>query len=367
MELSYARLETALRGHLRIDPDRMGTFKSRIKQLQRLGFPEGVNIGRGEKMVYNASHLFQLATAFELIGAGLPADRATKIVTHNWRQFACAFATSVYALRRRNHDTQVWAWVIARTFGDLQTEPYADGKMDLTSFPDYARVAVGDDSGMQWQLMKSMDYRRCHAYILLPIEDLTASILKSAEVAGCPQIRLDPEFSDWLPGQEDEDLGYWYFVDTFSPWEELTTAKAQPEIWTTASILQNRAVQNALKWQREHAPVEPKPIIKEMAATIVDTLSEKQVEVLLDGGDDGWESQYAFQDLVEMSIFIKINGDLRVTPLGAAVMDIALERFPRPRNKPEEPIVEEEVTAGILIEHQADDAADGTEAANGND
>jgi hypothetical protein len=91
VELTYRQLEAILAAYMAVHPDKIGTFRSRLKQLQRLEFPAGVNIGRGVRMTYTASHLLQLAVAFELIGTGLAAKAATDLVNAFWDRFEAAF------------------------------------------------------------------------------------------------------------------------------------------------------------------------------------------------------------------------------------------------------------------------------------
>lgn len=91
MQLSYSQLEAVLAAYMGVHPDRMSTFRSRLKQLQRLEFPPGVNIGRGSRMTYSATHLLQLAVAFELLGLGIPAGEATRLTMEHWAKFTAAF------------------------------------------------------------------------------------------------------------------------------------------------------------------------------------------------------------------------------------------------------------------------------------
>jgi hypothetical protein len=88
--LSFGMLERALVTALRVDPERTDTFRARLKQLQRLGFPPGVNVGRGTKMSYSTEHLLQLMFAFELISTGLPAKTATEMVLQGWQRIRSA-------------------------------------------------------------------------------------------------------------------------------------------------------------------------------------------------------------------------------------------------------------------------------------
>ena len=88
--MTFGGLERALLTTLRVDPDKTETFRARLKQLQRLGFPPGVNVGRGTKMSYGTEHLVQLMFAFELISTGIPAKTATEMVLQGWGRIRSA-------------------------------------------------------------------------------------------------------------------------------------------------------------------------------------------------------------------------------------------------------------------------------------
>jgi hypothetical protein len=85
--IGFSYVERHLRHMFDVAEADRARFLGRIKQLQRLGFPEGVNIGRGEKLDYTLRHLFQMAVAFELINSGITAKPATRIVSENWGKF----------------------------------------------------------------------------------------------------------------------------------------------------------------------------------------------------------------------------------------------------------------------------------------
>lgn len=115
----------------RIHPDKAGMFLARVKHLRRLGFPEGANTGSGKHVEYSLEQTFQLVIAFELIGAGLPPQRAIQITMSDWPRIrgwiAMAaepptpdrriyFVTMVDALRDMSvegasHDVRTWEMV----------------------------------------------------------------------------------------------------------------------------------------------------------------------------------------------------------------------------------------------------------------
>lgn len=83
--MTYAELFKILSEIFVVPVGHTSTFESRVKQLQRLGFPKGVRIGRGQKMDYTDKMLWELAVCFELINSGLPAATAVQAVQHGWK------------------------------------------------------------------------------------------------------------------------------------------------------------------------------------------------------------------------------------------------------------------------------------------
>lgn len=189
MELSYRQLEATLAAHLRIKPDRIGTFRARIKQLQRLEFPSGVNIGRGAKMIYGADHLVKLAFAFELIGAGFPAMLATTVTESNWRKIGAAVATDYRNRMRLFFDESIYVRLIVRTLSEIQ--------FDHLSQSDIG-VYVEDHTALA-SILKRRSDRAANAYTIICITDFANRLMKLAdEVGGVPHALYDSEVIAWL-------------------------------------------------------------------------------------------------------------------------------------------------------------------------
>jgi hypothetical protein len=210
MELTYGQLEATLVTHFRVHPDRVGTFRSRIKQLQRLQFPPGVNVGRGAKMVYTGEHLLMLTTAFHLIGSGLPAQSATALVAAHWDHFSAGYALAALQERRikparPNKIEPVLAVLVVSVFHDIQFE---QGDPDTVA----ASVGIFDKPALegQWSLSK---HNRNHARWVLSISAILTRVLRIAkESAGVESNEFDHEFHDWLP---KDDLGSINFRDHY--------------------------------------------------------------------------------------------------------------------------------------------------------
>jgi len=186
VDLSYRQLELILAAYLSVHPDKIGTFRSRMKQLQRLEFPAGVNIGRGVRMTYNAEHLLQLAVAFEVIGTGLAAKAATDLVSGYWERFQAAFG--------RAHRLQVYG-SDAETFVCIEGKPPIEPEQansdivcvhDLASLTEYVLCATGH----RLPLRAGM--------ILIRADSLLVRVTQLArDVGQVPHARWAPEYAVW--------------------------------------------------------------------------------------------------------------------------------------------------------------------------
>ncbi len=175
MELSYGQLEATLAMHLGIHPDRVTTFRARIKQLlQRYHFPPGSNVGRGEKMRYSATHLFQLVAVFEMINAGMPAGSATEIVESKWRNFACGFGLAVRHRQRKEFAQLVFIRVMNSTLVELQ------GHRDRAEIPN---VYVEDETSLA-RILKRNEDRIANSYLILCATDVVFSTVDALKRAG---------------------------------------------------------------------------------------------------------------------------------------------------------------------------------------
>lgn len=83
MEFGFATVDAILSRINMIRADAGTAFAARLKHLQRLGFPEGVNTGRGHAAVYNIGHLCDLNSALQLIQLGYLPERAIVSVRKN--------------------------------------------------------------------------------------------------------------------------------------------------------------------------------------------------------------------------------------------------------------------------------------------
>ena len=199
MEMSYKQVETALTSYLRIKPDRLMTFRSRIKQLQRLSFPPGVNIGRGVRMAYNAEHLYKYAIAFELMGVGFPAQFVVSIIRKHWKALATGFALA--QINDLLHDNDpVFARLALRTMNDIQFGEYRD--------PDHTSITIEDRQYFEFANARPSESSPfCFPIIFL--SSLRSRLVKEAqERAGVTQARFDDEVLGWRNDDTSWDLRF---------------------------------------------------------------------------------------------------------------------------------------------------------------
>lgn len=96
--LTFGQVEAILATMEGVHDDRRGALQSRLKQWQKMGFPEGVNVGRGVRATYGADQLFQLVYMVELLRVGLTPDRAIETVTAAWDTIRSGIIETVHCL-----------------------------------------------------------------------------------------------------------------------------------------------------------------------------------------------------------------------------------------------------------------------------
>jgi len=81
----YAQVERALAALHEADPTaQKGPLRGRIKHLQRLGIPLGLQPGRGKSIDYGYDEVFQFAICLELAEFGVDPVTIKSILEENW-------------------------------------------------------------------------------------------------------------------------------------------------------------------------------------------------------------------------------------------------------------------------------------------
>lgn len=63
------------------------TFRARLKQLKKLGIPVGINPGRGKKILYHKSEIYQWALCLEFMQFGIDPSVICGWIEADWMKF----------------------------------------------------------------------------------------------------------------------------------------------------------------------------------------------------------------------------------------------------------------------------------------
>ena len=201
MKLSYRQLEATLAAYLNVNPDKIGTFRSRMKQLQRLEFPAGVNIGRGVRMTYSAEHLLQLAVAFEVIGTGLAAKAATDLVNQFWNRFQAAFGR---AHKRLSYGSEPETFVCLAGRPPVEAERSFLDEVTVHDLPSLSETVLAVDA-LNTPMRAGMILVRAD-YVLERINRLARDV---GQVANA---KWSPEYREWSDSR-DASQQLWDYAD----------------------------------------------------------------------------------------------------------------------------------------------------------
>ncbi|MGB3791285.1 MAG: hypothetical protein WA978_00970 [Sphingopyxis granuli] len=169
--MSFATLEATLAVHFGIRPDDYGKFRARIKQLQRLGFPPGVNVGRGTKFEYSIENFLQLAVAFELMNCGLTGKLVTDIVVEHWPKIA----SGIWMAHERDPNGNWSADGLPCVYLDLEVRGLqnSDGK--------FSRIRIEDDFSRR---ERDNPFRAQRSMVSIDLVSFTSDVLQNLSTVG---------------------------------------------------------------------------------------------------------------------------------------------------------------------------------------
>lgn len=127
-------------GHMIRDNARLA-FSARLKHFQRLGFPEGINTGRGRAATYHIGHLIHLAIALELAQLGVTPERAVDYVSDNRAEVAAIAAKAAHSVFSDSGEGYVLAFQPSHLLPLMFNAPDHTEKILLfKSFSDVAEI-----------------------------------------------------------------------------------------------------------------------------------------------------------------------------------------------------------------------------------
>lgn len=194
LELTRKQLEAVLIAHHRIQPDKQVTFRSRIKTIQRMGFPPGTNVGRGPKVSYTAEHMLMLVSVFELQQVGLPAERAIKTVLAGWDYLKVGYGVAFQLQDQFDPiDEKIFGWIHGRALRDLQFElqiPFHHAGIPSAS------AITGTELVIRLQRVSPASMQ--HSFLVLDLSGIVQSVVQSSvNSAGIDDVTLGLELHEW--------------------------------------------------------------------------------------------------------------------------------------------------------------------------
>lgn len=78
----YSDVSQLVAGLHGVGEERLTALRGRLQHLQKLGFPPGVNTGRGRPAEYGPGQVLTLILALEFIAVGITPERAVRVLRH---------------------------------------------------------------------------------------------------------------------------------------------------------------------------------------------------------------------------------------------------------------------------------------------
>lgn len=173
MELTYAEVEELLARLHNVHSLRRTALMGRIKNLQRLGWPEGTNVGKGARVRYDTRRVLSLVVAFELMAAGVTPDRAVTLLSLLLKhQLPTAFLAAIKSANAESYKVELNT--VANTVDGQTGKAYFHGVGDvlLVLDPDslqplridedlpFDATIVSDETGSLTHYMRGFHRRR---------------------------------------------------------------------------------------------------------------------------------------------------------------------------------------------------------------
>jgi len=127
MNFTFAEVDGALAAAHGIASAKRNAFRARLQHFQKLGFPEGLNTGRGRAAVYNPGHIILLGIALELGQLGLTPERAKAVISDDMHATAMAVAMAArgdFAVLLRCDPTALKSLTIQEGVGDFASASF---------------------------------------------------------------------------------------------------------------------------------------------------------------------------------------------------------------------------------------------------
>lgn len=145
-DLSYAQVADVLAAQHEVADANRVAFRGRLQHFQRLGFPAGINTGRGRSAKYGFGQVLMLALGLELIQFGLSPEKAVSILRQHEPAIRRAIRDNMKEEKDWNDPTDFWLGFSPsvmtaafrkdddRTPSDEETSFFSGGTSELMHF-----------------------------------------------------------------------------------------------------------------------------------------------------------------------------------------------------------------------------------------
>lgn len=214
MSLTFAQAYYIVSLAAGIRPDKGETFRSRLKQWQKMGFPEGTKVGKGVKASYGALQILQLVLLVKLLRIGLTPERAQNVIKVGWPAFKGGFVEALICMANAENHLHYFMIQID-ALSDL-TSPNGSDHVHtfIDVFTDIELLMSWDEPGEDW----SEEDKRQHAY---------SSFLVKNRMAISISLEIDSLLVWIWAGLNGLDKGPEIFADEFTAWE--AECRANPD------------------------------------------------------------------------------------------------------------------------------------------
>lgn len=213
MSLSFSEAQFIVSLVAGIAPEKAGTFQSRLKQWQKMGFPEGTRVGRGTKAEYGALQIFQLVILVKLLRVGLTPERAQKLVTSAWSAFRGGIVEAVLCMAN-GEDHLHYYMIQLDALSDLTTPGGSDHLHTFVDvFTDREMLFAWDEPDDDWSEEEKAQHQyssflvknRMAVSISIEIDSLIVWIWSALKAMGKGPAEFAPELAQWVSECRKDD------------------------------------------------------------------------------------------------------------------------------------------------------------------
>ena len=146
MEFTYKEIQEILTHKHRIAHANRTAFRGRIQHMQRLGFPTGVNTGKGKRVPYTWRELLLIALAFEYLEIGSTPDRSIAEIIKIEDMLLAGLSKVILAVEQPNGSDQAKHFLFAELSAllTLKAEDSWHQQCKILSFGDIKQILSSD-------------------------------------------------------------------------------------------------------------------------------------------------------------------------------------------------------------------------------